>query len=145
MPECKHCPRMRRAAGGIELGGQVSILPFCGTLEWPDVVNAVVTGGPAPGTYPLTFVTDVMSYWDGWWINDSIDVGSTEGTGIAVVWVPDAFDPIDALIWPIEPLFNPDASYIERSDLTCHPFRMTYDLTGPSAGITVVIEMPDEV
>lgn len=142
MPACKHCPPLRRAAGGLSLGGQATILPFCGTQVWPAVVNAVITGGPAPGTYPLTFETDPDEYWDQWWINKTIDIGSTEGTGLALQWFPDPGFPSGACAFPIEPLFNPDADLIFDDGLTCNPFRLTFNLTGSSAGITVVIEMP---
>lgn len=142
MPECNHCPRLRRAAGGIELGGQVSILPWCGTDEWPAVVNAVITGGPAPGTYPITLVTDPDDYWFDWWRNDTIDLGSIEGTGIVVDWVPAFPAPISGISYPMNPTFNPDETLTFPTSLTCHPFRLTFELEGIFAGITVAIEMP---
>lgn len=140
--KCFHCPPLRRAEGGVRIGGEVTVLPWCGLDEWPDVVNAVITGGAAPGTYPLTLDTTPGSYWLGWHINDAIDLGSVEGTGVAVVWAPDAFDPVSETVYPILPLFNPDAQLTGRTSIACNPFLLTFDLEGPFVGITMEIVFP---
>lgn len=143
-PECNH---LRRAEGGLKIGGLASVnwifdTPCCNGLVWPDAMQAEVFGGATPGTHTLNKITGPHPYWEGLWINDAIDVGSPEGTGIVLGCHTSAWGLTYIAVYPTDPLFNPDSRVSRWTGLICDPFHVQFALEGSSAGISVIVTIP---